>query len=166
MHEMATTIRRVGESLDEIVWAVNPRHDTLPRLLDYICEYAVQFSQRAGIRCRADFSEGMPADTVPPEVRHNVFLTVKEALNNIARHSGATEIWLRVSLADDILRIVIEDNGKGFGGSTTDAGADGLRNMRQRMEEIRGQFQLTSAPDQGTRIGLILPWPPGIRTSS
>ncbi|HXF09263.1 MAG TPA: two-component regulator propeller domain-containing protein, partial [Desulfuromonadaceae bacterium] len=160
MREISATVRQAGESLDEIVWAVNPRHDTLPRLLDYLGEYAVQFLQRAGIRCRADFPDHPPDQPVPPEVRHNVFLAVKEALNNVARHAQAAEIWLRVSLDEKSMDIVIEDNGKGFSGGSDRAGADGLKNMHQRMEDIGGRFHIESQPGRGTRIRMTLPWPP------
>ena len=153
------TVQQAGESLDEIVWAVNPCHDTLPQLLDYVGQYAIQFLQTAGIRCRVDFPDDPPPLVVPPDLRHNLFLTIKEALNNIVRHAGAAEVWLRVSLAERHLEIVVEDNGKGFAGTTSDPGADGLRNMRRRMEEVGGQFDLDTAPGAGTRIRLTLPLP-------
>lgn len=164
MRQISSTVRQAGESLDEIVWAVNPRHDSLPRLLDYLGQYAIQFLQTAEIRCRVDFPDDPPPQTVPPDVRHNLFLAVKESLNNVARHAQATEIWLRVSLAENLLKIAIEDNGKGFNGEIKDFCADGLRNMRQRMEEIGGRFEIESRPGAGTRIVLTLPWPPETKT--
>jgi signal transduction histidine kinase/ligand-binding sensor domain-containing protein len=160
MRQIVATLRQAGESLDEIVWAVNPRHDTLPRLLDYLGQYAIQFLQTAGIRCRVDFPDEPPHETVSSEVRHNLFLAVKEALNNVARHSRATEIWLRVSLAGDFLNVAIEDNGKGFDDAPRHCCADGLRNMRQHMEEIGGRFQIKSRPGAGAHVSLALPWPP------
>jgi signal transduction histidine kinase/ligand-binding sensor domain-containing protein len=158
--QISTTVRKVGESLDEIVWAINPRHDTLSHLVDYIGQYAIQFLQTANIRCRVDIPDEIPAQAVPPEVRHNLFLAIKEALNNVARHSHATEIWLRVSLSRNALVIIIEDDGRGFQGSPADPGADGLRNMHQRMNEIGGRFEIETRPNAGTRISLALPWPP------
>jgi signal transduction histidine kinase len=159
MHRISATVKQAGESLDEIVWAVNPRHDTLPRLLDYVGQYAVQFLQTANIRCRVDFPDEPPSYAVPPEVRHNLFLAVKEALNNVGRHSQATELWLRVSLPEGGLKIVIEDNGKGFDGTPKDPDDDGLRNMQRRMSEIGGNFEIESKPGAGTRISLTMPWP-------
>jgi len=155
--QISATIRQVGESLDEIVWAVNPRHDSLPHLMDYLGQYAIQFLQTAGLRCRVDFPDEFPQRTVPPEVRHSMFLAVKEALNNVVRHAQATEIWLRASSAPTALTIIIEDNGKGFAGATDDFCADGLRNMRHRMEEIGGQFRIDTGTGPGTRIILTLP---------
>ena len=91
---------------------------------------------------------------------------MKEALNNVARHAQATEIWLRVSLAGNCLKIAIEDNGKGFNGAPKDFCADGLRNMRRRMEEIGGEFQIETSPDAGTRISLTLQIPPEMKLAN
>src|SRR5204862_163458 len=71
------------KSLDEIVWAVNPRNDTLADLLDYAGQYAVDFLQAAGVRCRVDFPETVPERELSSEVRHGLFLAVKESLNNV-----------------------------------------------------------------------------------
>ena len=100
----------------------------------------------------------MPAREVPSNQRHNVFLAVKEALQNIVKHAQATEVWLRVQAAKDGLRIAIEDNGCGFKRVPEDALADGLRNMRHRMEEINGECQVQSRIGEGTEITLFLPW--------
>lgn len=157
MEQISATVRHAGQSLDEIVWALNPRHDTLPNLMSYISGYAGRFLQAAGIRCRVDFPDNIPDYAVPPEARHNLYLTVKEALNNAARHSQATEVRLHASFADNSLVLVIEDNGQGFNGTGNDVGADGLHNMRHRMEETGGRFGIESRPDRGTRISLALP---------
>ena len=155
---ISETARQVIKSLDEIVWAVNPRNDTLPHLIDYTGQFAVEFLRAAGIRCHVDLPEHPPPRAVPAEVRHNLFLTVKEALNNVARHAHASEVWLQAVVADAALRVVIEDNGQGFARAPDDATADGLRNMRQRMDEIGGQFQIVSRPGGGTRVELTAPW--------
>ena len=158
MRQISSTVRKAGESLDEIVWAVNPRHDTLPHLVDYLGRYAIEFLQTADIRCRVDIPDVLPDRSVPPEVRHNLFLAVKEALNNVARHARATEIWLSVSVANAALTIIIKDDGRGFNGSPVDLSADGLRNMHQRMAEIGGEFQIETGPNAGTRISMRYPW--------
>ncbi len=160
MGQISDTIRHVGESLDEIVWAVNPRHDTLPHLMDYLGQYAIQFFQNAGVRCRVDFPVEFPQRAMPPEVRHNLFLTAKEALHNVVKHAQATEIWLRASLGGDSLTLVIEDNGKGFNAPPEKLDADGLLNMRRRMEELGGKFCIEARPDGGTRVVLTLALPP------
>jgi len=157
--EALATARQGIKSLDETVWAVNPRNDTLPHLIDYIGHFALQFLQRAGIRCRVDLPDHPTELTVPAAMRHNLFLAVKETLNNVVRHSGATEVEVGIKTARDLLRITITDNGQGFGRVQNDACADGLRNMRQRMEEIGGEFNIESAPGAGTRVLLMVSIP-------
>lgn len=157
--QIGATVRQVIDSLDEIVWAVNPRNDTLPHLIDYLAQFAVEFLQTAGIRCRVDLPDHPPHRTVSTEARHNLFLVVKEAINNVVRHSHASEVTLQIALDPTDLRVVLADNGRGFSPEPEAPGADGLRNMRQRMTEIGGTFHLTSRADAGTQIVLTFPWP-------
>jgi signal transduction histidine kinase len=159
--KMAGTARQAVKSLDEIVWAVNPRNDTLAHLIDYTGQFAADYLRAAGVRCLLDVPEQVPPREVPSNVRHNVFLVVKEALQNIVKHAHATEVWLRIHAARESLRIVIEDNGGGFEHAPEDALADGLRNMRQRMSELGGECRIQSRVGTGTEIVVELPWPPG-----
>jgi len=158
VEQISSTARLVMKSLDETVWAVNPRNDTLPNLIDYIGQFAQEFLSSAEIRCRVDLLEDSVERPVSAEVRHNVLLTVKEALNNVVRHAHATEVWLRVKCLPAAICLSIEDNGQGFDRAAEDAFADGLRNMRQRMDEINGRFEMKSEPGSGTLISIIFPW--------
>jgi signal transduction histidine kinase len=157
---MSSTARQAVKSLDEIVWAVNPRNDTLAHLIDYTCQFATDYLRAAGVRCLLDVPEHLPAREVPANVRHNVFLAVKEGLQNIVKHSQATQVWLRIAATPQGLRIGVEDNGRGFNGAPPGPGADGLGNMSQRLKEIGGECQVRSLVGQGTGIEIELPWPP------
>jgi signal transduction histidine kinase/ligand-binding sensor domain-containing protein len=156
--KISTTARQAVKSLDEIVWAVNPHNDTLAELIDYTQQFALDYLQLAGVRCRFELPEKLSERDVSADVRHNLFLVVKEALNNVVKHSKASEVWLRFVNTDDHVRIVVEDNGHGFEGSVEHRWADGLKNMLQRMQEAGGKFTVESQPGQGTRITLELPW--------
>lgn len=105
-----------------------------------------------------DVPERVPPFAVSSTVRHNVFLVVKETLQNVVKHANATEVWLRIRAANSGLRIVIEDNGRGFNDVQEDALADGLRNMRQRMNEINGTFEIKSSIGHGTQVTIETPW--------
>jgi signal transduction histidine kinase len=107
-----------------------------------------------------DFPEPTPQREVSTDVRHNLFLVVKEALHNIVKHAHATEVWLKVNADNGAVRLIIEDNGHGFEQAPDDALADGLRNMRQRMSEIGGECRIESKTGTGTKITAELPWPP------
>ena len=159
IEKMSDTAREAVKSLDEIVWAVNPRNDTLAHLIDYTGQFAANYLRDAGIRCLLDVPDHTPAREVPTNVRHNVFLVVKEALQNIVKHAHASEVWLRISTSELRLQIEIEDNGCGFDRTPADAWADGLRNMRQRLTEVGGECQIQSHVGKGTMISvnLVLP---------
>jgi len=156
---ISATARQAIKSLDEIVWAVNPRNDTLAHLLDYAGQFAVDYLRVADIRCRLDFPETIPARELSADLRHNLFLVIKEILHNIIKHSAATEVRLRVAFTAAALDLLIEDNGRGFERGPDNALADGLRNMEQRMADIGGRCGIESRPGRGTQIRLHLPWP-------
>jgi len=157
IEKMSSTARDAVKSLDEIVWAVNPRNDTLSQLVDYTGQFATDYLRDAGIRCLLDVPDHTPAREVPANVRHNVFLVVKEALQNIVKHAHASEVWLRINTGPQDLRISIEDNGCGFDRPPVDDWADGLRNMRQRLAEVGGECCISSQINVGTTITMQLP---------
>jgi signal transduction histidine kinase len=156
---MSATARQAVKSLDEIVWAVNPRNDTLAHLIDYINQFAFGYLRLAGIRVRLDFPGQIPQRELSADLRHNIFLTVKEALHNVVKHARATEVRLTAAVTEQALEIGVEDNGCGFAGEPDDAQADGLRNMRQRMADIGGECRVESRAGGGTKVVLHLLWP-------
>jgi len=156
IQKITRTTREVFRAMDEIVWAVNPKHDTLSSLIGYLSKYAQDFLRPAGIRCRLDLPQNLPPHPLTTDERHNLFLTVKEALNNIVKHAGASEVWLRVSLDSARCLISIEDNGRGFAIGSARPDGNGLTNMRERLAPTSGEFKLNSQPGQGTRLELIV----------
>jgi signal transduction histidine kinase len=161
--EISDATRQMIQSLDETVWAVNPRNDTLPDLLNYLGQFAVGFLKFSNVRCRIDFPDRPPAQTISAEARHNLYLALKEALNNIIRHSQAAEIWVRAAVSAESLTITVQDNGRGFARAPDTSTEDGLRNMRQRMEEIGGRFEIDSAIGKGTKVTLIFLWETSVK---
>ncbi|HUC84886.1 MAG TPA: two-component regulator propeller domain-containing protein, partial [Candidatus Acidoferrales bacterium] len=138
--------RELAQTLDEIVWAVNPRNDTLNKLGAYLAAYAENFFQGTSIRCRLDIPPGLPAYPISAEFRHNLFLTVKEALNNLVKHSRATQAHLELFLAEGSLELVIQDNGAGFVARNGSSSRNGLSNMSERIEAIGGRAEISSEP--------------------
>ena len=108
------TARSVTRSLDEIVWAVNPRNDQLDRFTGHLCTFAPEFLRAAGISCRLDVPMELPTTPLPANVRHHLYLAFKEALHNVVKHSGAKEVWLRLQVTPRELTLTLEDNGRGF----------------------------------------------------
>jgi len=156
--KIADGSRQAIRSLEEIVWAVNPKRDSLPHLVDYLSHYANEFFRATPARCRQDLPLLLPETPLPAELRHHLFLACKEALNNIQKHAHATEVWLRVRLADTTLTVEIEDNGKGLAPGSAATG-NGLANLHTRLQQINGSCLVTSAPGRGTRVRLLVPLP-------
>jgi signal transduction histidine kinase/ligand-binding sensor domain-containing protein len=152
IEKISTTARHVIKSLDEIVWAVNPGNDSLAHLIDYSAQFALDYLRLADIRCRLDLPETPPHHTFSTDVRHNVFLVIKEAVHNVVKHSRATEVWLRIAIEPDRLRVTIQDNGFGFDLLARSLGGNGLNNMEKRIQEIGGEYQLKSEAGKGTTI--------------
>jgi len=150
--------RRGVKSLDETVWAVNPRNDTLPNLINYIGQRSVEFLSTAGLQYHIDLPDHPPDKLISAEVRHNLFYVVKEALNNVVTHANAKEVWLIITADEKALNIVVQDDGQGFGQLEDSATADGLRNMQLRMEVIKGDFVIESGPGAGTKITCSYFW--------
>lgn len=140
-------------ALEEIVWAVRPGSDSLQSLVEYIAHFANELFENGATRCRLDLPDELPAQPLPPDVRHNIFLIVKEALTNVAKHADAGEVHLQIKVTPHHLQIVIADNGKGFDVNTaaTAGQRNGLGNMKRRAEAVGGELTLTGTPGQGSR---------------
>jgi signal transduction histidine kinase len=157
LNEVSEKSRQMVSLLDEIVWAVNPANDSLPSLANYLCHLAEEFFRATEIRCRLDVDDMLPPVSLTSEVRHNLYLVIREALNNIAKHSHATEAWLKICWNNQVLYITIEDNGSGFKINQTQAPGNGLSNMQRRMGRILGYFECTSELGRGTKCMIHLP---------
>lgn len=149
--------RELARAMGEVVWAVNSRRDTVRDFVAYVCKYAGSFLGDASIRCRLDIEPEIPAIAFNLPTRRNLFLAVKEALNNAARHSRADELFLRIHRSEHKLIVVVEDHGRGFDPAQADAGGNGLSNMVQRLREIGGACEVVSQPGGGCQVIFSVP---------
>jgi signal transduction histidine kinase len=163
--QIYATARDLTRAMDEIVWAVNPRHDTLESLTNYITRFAQDFLTAAHIRCRLDVPLHLPELPVRSEIRHNLFLACKEILHNAVKHSGATEVRVTVSFVASGFALSIADNGSGFDPKNSAAprpagdrliSGYGMASIRARLEQIHGRVEIQSTPGAGTRVELFL----------
>lgn len=159
LDKIAQGSRQAIRSLDEIVWAVNPRKDSLPHLVDYLSHYTNEFFRGTNIRCRLDLPFMVPDTSITAEIRHHLFLACKEALNNIRKHAHASEVWLRVNVNGPELVVTIEDNGQGLPALTNPSAGNGLLNLRTRLATLGGQCQIESRPERGTMVRLSIQLP-------
>lgn len=163
---IAETSRELLQTMDEIVWVVNPRNDTLENLTTYLAHYAVEYFQNTPVECELRLPQDIPRYSLSSETRHNLFLAFEEALNNVLKHSRAAKVKVEMALSAHDFALKIIDDGKGFdvaamattkirvrGGS----GGNGLQNMQQRLATIGGECVITNNPASGTTIILRFP---------
>jgi len=157
LDQMGGKAREMVTALDEIVWAMNPAHDSLASLVSYFCLYADRFLGLANITWRL---EGPPASAelaVDSRHRHQLFLVFKEALTNVVRHSGAAEVSLGIQVEQGELRLIIADNGRGLPSNARTEEMDGVNNMRSRIEKLGGRFEIAGEAGKGTILRVQVP---------
>jgi signal transduction histidine kinase len=152
--------------MDEIVWAVNPEHDTLDSLVNYLGKYSLDYVGSLGLRCRLDLPVQLPQWLITAEVRHHLFLALKEALHNVVKHAAATEVSVSLTTSQNSFTLVARDNGRGFvpeevsRKNSPEAGRsasrNGLINMRRRLEKIGGRCEIQSKPGAGTEVKFVV----------
>jgi signal transduction histidine kinase len=157
LDELSKTAERMVTSLDEIVWAVNPRNDSTASLAGYFCSYAQQFLALASVSCGLDVAEDLPDCPLNPKCRQELFRAFKEALTNVVRHSAATKVWLHISVLNDTLIVAVTDDGQGIEPGRREAGADGLANMQERLSELGGSCEIQSERGKGTTVRFQVP---------
>lgn len=148
-------VRRLVESMDQVVWTVNPENDTVSNFISYLSSFTQGFLESSSIRCRLDVPLGLPELVLTSPVRNSMFLAIKEALNNAVKYSGASDVWLRVKYLADELCVEVEDNGKGFDPSLVEGSGNGLQNLRKRSEYVGGRMELNSIIGKGTVVRFV-----------
>jgi signal transduction histidine kinase len=157
LDEIGDRARQMVMALDEIVWAMNPKHDFLESLGSYLCLYADRFLKLARIALLLKGTLELPDRKLNPVHRHEFFLAFKEALTNVVRHSGATEVQFNIRIIGRRLRLALTDNGGGLASTSRTSEMDGLANMRARIERIGGRFAIASKAGRGTILRFYLP---------
>jgi signal transduction histidine kinase len=157
LREIGQTVTEMTVAIDEIVWAVNPRHDSLESLVSYLCGVVQEFSRRVGLQCHIDAPFDLERLEVTAEYRHELYLVVKEALQNVAKHARATEVRFTVASEAGGFVFRLEDNGRGFPEPTakpTSAGSEGLglESMRERITKLGGTFTCANRAEGGAVV--------------
>ena len=126
-------------------------------MLDYTGQYARDFIASAGLQCRLEFPDAPPTREISGDIRHAVFLIVKEALHNVVKHAQATRVKIIFEINETGMLWRIEDDGKGFEPAPENALDDGLRNIRQRAAALGGTAEIASLPGKGTQVSVHVP---------
>jgi signal transduction histidine kinase/ligand-binding sensor domain-containing protein len=151
-------VLNLARDLDAVVWSVNPTNDSLGELFAYLGQSFLEYFRYAPVRPRLEVMDAVPDYALAPEVRHQLFLVVKEAANNVIKHSQAGEATLSLNVVENMLEIRIEDNGRGFApDAVARSKRHGFPNMRTRVQQLGGKLEVSSEPGKGTSIRILIP---------
>ncbi len=151
--------QRLSDGMRDLIWMLDPEKDQLEDTLLHLKDFGDQLFEHTDITFR---TEGLQADNLhgnlPPQLRRNLVMMVKEAMHNALKYAQASEVMLSIQKMGENLELTVSDNGQGFDPVTAKQGY-GLRNLRQRSATIGADFRLDAAPGQGTKIHISLPLP-------
>ena len=145
--------QHIVESVDEIIWSVSPVNDSLQGILLRLREYALPLAESKNMSFEFHSDKDIEQLMLPMEIRRNLYLISKEAINNLIKYSEATQAALSFSRTRKVMQVIISDNGKGFDWAANTS-RNGLKNMKIRAEEIGGKLDVESSPGEGSRITL------------
>lgn len=140
------------ENMRDLIWVLNPENATLDSLVARIREYCLDYLEGSAVTAETDIQDDIPNITISQQVQRNIFLTVKEALNNCIKHADCNFISIKLHYVNQELQISIADKGKGFDASNLNKKGNGLTNMKRRIDDIGGTFKVTSKQQCGTTI--------------
>ncbi|HYV93230.1 MAG TPA: triple tyrosine motif-containing protein [Chitinophagales bacterium] len=156
LDRIANASREISDQLHEIVWTLNPQNDSLKNLIIHLRQYAIQFFENSSIELTVTTPEIFPSQEVNGIVRRNIFLSVKESLTNIAKHSNAKKAGLSMLLHHSQFEIRVSDDGKGIEVSEKNLGGSGVENMKRRMDEIHGRFEMITRNGEGMELVFLI----------
>ena len=143
--------RELVTALYETIWAVSPENDNLYALGNYLCQIVNQLCERSQLSCRFQLSSLPRHIMASSQTRHNINLAVKEAVHNVIKHAGATEVTFSAEFSGQTLKLSVQDNGLGFLPAAVPPG-HGLKNMKKRLADLGGDCVVVSRPGGGTSV--------------
>ena len=154
VNKISTITQELSTNISEIIWTLNSNNDFLENMVSYIRRYAAEYFENSSVKLIIITPDNIAKTSISGKYRRNIFYTVKEALHNIIKHSEATEAELRFMLKNNVLSVIISDNGKGIPQGSLNRFGNGLNNMRSRIKSIMGDFTIEG--NNGTKITLSL----------
>lgn len=152
IEKISSSANELLTKMNAIIWSMSSSNDSLGNMTAYIRAYALEYFENSGINCKIEIPNDLPNIEVAGKIRRNVFLVVKEALNNALKHAKATEVSIRLVREGDALSLYIQDNGVGINFNELRQFSNGLKNMRKRMEDVDIEFHIEN--NNGTLITL------------
>ncbi|HED05433.1 MAG TPA: hypothetical protein ENI61_01965, partial [Ignavibacteria bacterium] len=156
INEISLSGRSLAESMDEIVWAVNPKNDRLDKMLYYLTNFFENYLTLTTIQFKYKIPDEIPSVFVSAEFRHNIFCVIKEGINNSIKHSGASLIELIFEYNAPELNILLIDNGKGIDKNKIFEFRNGIKNMTKRIDLLGGNLEINNVDTGGVKLDIRL----------
>jgi signal transduction histidine kinase len=153
MNEIKDSSMMLMERMDDIVWSISPRNDSLENLLIRVRHFATTLFEAKGIDYSIDIQKNVSEVRLPEDYRQHIYLILKEAINNLVKYALASQAFLEVSFDRKYLTLSVRDNGRGFDQATPSTG-NGLSGMQRRAAMMNARLSIRSVPGEGTSIGL------------
>lgn len=154
LNKISANANELVNNLNEIIWSINSKNDTLPNLMAYIRSHMVDYLEPYNIRLSINIPQNIPSVELSGEKRRNIFMVIKECFTNIIKHANATAVDFTVRVKDEII-FTITDNGKGFNDQDILPFKNGIRNMKERIEHVGGKMEISGK--NGTAITVKIP---------
>jgi signal transduction histidine kinase len=155
---ISTITKELVDNMRDLIWVLNPENTTLENLITRIREYCADYLDGLPVDTQFSFPDTVPPLNISREVQRNIFSTVKEAVNNCVKHSGATRILIAARVDREHFILIISDNGRGFEECEARKEGNGLRNMKHRIDVTGGVFEIVSGKGSGTQITISVPF--------
>lgn len=156
LDRIAEEVHNSSQALDDIVWSINTKNDTLEQTVARMRRYAAEVFDAANVSYSLQLNEEFENYKLNMEQRRDCFLIFKESLNNIYKHARARNVLIKVWIEKSQLQMMIKDDGKGFD-ITTATHRNGLKNIRNRIQKWEGTITITSSEGEGTTTELKMP---------
>ncbi|HKC36167.1 MAG TPA: ATP-binding protein, partial [Chitinophagaceae bacterium] len=145
----------ISSKMKEVIWSLNTENDQLSSLISYIQRQARSWLENYPCQLHITIPEKIPDLEISGESRRNIFLTVKEAVHNIIKHSGANKVNINIACNEQLI-ISVSDNGKGIHIDENINTGNGLKNMKQRIHQLNGKFLIQN--HEGITLTFEIPY--------
>ncbi len=161
-HTISSASAQAMDLMNDIVWSINPKNDKMEMIIARMRQYAAEILEAANIAFTLEMDDESKQVSLPVEKRKDFYLIFKEAVNNLAKYSRATQAHIKISCNNKSIILSITDNGVGFAENpkSRNGAGNGLRNMKSRAAQLKGELTLTSQPNLGTTVMLKIPASP------
>jgi len=156
LRRISAEVQTSSEALDDIVWNINAKNDSLEEIIPRMRRYATEVLAGKSVKFNIQVPEQLHHTKFSMEKRHDVYLLFKEMVNNIHKHANAREVLIEIEMKDSVFSLHVSDDGKGFD-QDVPSGRNGLSNMKMRTERWKGRLTIESKLDKGTDIRIALP---------